>query len=205
MKHGISSKKGYEINYKRYFLASKIGYNTILTNMIGGFKTMLNKVFERVGYFFIGYKVDIKALEKKVQTLRVCNAINTEAIKNNLDKIECSFESIEALEKDIKALQGNINALTTAHNMLNQEHRELREKHNKLGLDVSKHITEVNKNSDDMNNKWRYLDCKDNLRIHKKRINELSESINDIVAVLKKQYEIKALKEELKIKANDDK
>ena len=84
MKYGIASKRGHTINYKRYFLASKIGNKSMLINIKGG-KTMLNKIrayiwyysksiyaliynkinsmLEKVGYHLIGYKVDIKAIE----------------------------------------------------------------------------------------------------------------------------------------------
>ena len=84
MKYGIASKRGHTINYKRYFLASKIGNKSMLIN-IKGVKTMLNKIrayiwyysksiyaliynkinsmLEKVGYHLIGYKVDIKAIE----------------------------------------------------------------------------------------------------------------------------------------------
>ena len=77
MKYGISSKKGYEINYKRYFLASKIGNKSIIINIMGVFKIMmksiinkLENVLEWVGYNWVGYKVDIIALEEEVKELK---------------------------------------------------------------------------------------------------------------------------------------
>ena len=83
MKHGISSKKGYEINYKRYFLASKIGSKSMLNKIINRLKwyvakllNKIDKIMEKLGYYFVGYKVDInenykdiKALKKEINTL----------------------------------------------------------------------------------------------------------------------------------------
>lgn len=74
MKYGIPSKKGYEINYKRYFIASKIGNKTIINKLRGldimnKIKTLLDKFMEIVGYNWVGYKVDIKALEKDIKAL----------------------------------------------------------------------------------------------------------------------------------------
>ena len=89
MRHGIPSKKGYEINYKRYFLASKIGNKSMFKSMIlkpshiikiykisNRLKWFIEKMLEKIGYYFVGYKVDInenykdiKALKKEINTL----------------------------------------------------------------------------------------------------------------------------------------
>ena len=91
MKYGIASKRGHTINYKRYFLASKIGSKSMLIN-IKGVKTMLNKIrayiwyysksiyatiynkinsmFEKIGYHYIGYKVDIEQNIFDIKSIR---------------------------------------------------------------------------------------------------------------------------------------
>ena len=92
MKYGISSKKGYEINYKRYFLASKIGNKSIINS--------LENVLIWVGYNWVGYKVDIIALEKEIKELKkdvklLMNIINKD------DDEDYSYESeLKKKQKD---------------------------------------------------------------------------------------------------------
>ena len=81
MKYGIASKKGHTINYKRYFLASKIGSNSMLNKIYTKCYKMLENVLEWFGYNYIGYKVDINE----------------------------NYKDIKALKKEIKALKNNIN------------------------------------------------------------------------------------------------
>ena len=50
MKYGIASKRGHTINYKRYFLASKIGSKSMLIN-IKGVKAMINKIRAYIWYY----------------------------------------------------------------------------------------------------------------------------------------------------------
>ena len=95
MKYGIPSKKGYEINYKRYFLASKIGNKSIINNIMGVFKIMVKSIINKlenvliwVGYNWVGYKVDIIALEEEIKELKKIND-----------------NSFKLIEKDIKALE----------------------------------------------------------------------------------------------------
>ena len=131
MKYGIPSKKGYEINYKRYFLASKIGNKSIINNIMRGFKTMLNKILKPsniikgykiinrikwviakifnklenvlmwIGYNWVGYKVDIIALEGEIKELKKIND-----------------NSFKLIEKDIKALELAVTMAKNDHNNL---------------------------------------------------------------------------------------
>ena len=107
MKYGISSKKGYEINYKRYFLASKIGNKSIINNIMGVFKIMVKSIINSlenvliwVGYNWVGYKVDIIALEKEIKELKkdvklLMNIINKD------DDEDYSYESeLKKKQKD---------------------------------------------------------------------------------------------------------
>ena len=107
MRHGIPSKKGYEINYKRYFLASKIGNKSIINNIMGVFKIMVKSIINSlenvliwVGYNWVGYKVDIIALEKEIKELKkdvklLMNIINKD------DDEDYSYESeLKKKQKD---------------------------------------------------------------------------------------------------------
>ena len=138
MKHGIASKKGHTINYKRYFLASNIGSKSIFNNIIGVIKTMLNKIKMWLKgvkdiKWLNAYKKTINSIDKNVikNVLKIANNRNrlgvlTKRIDDNydeldkkIDALDCnlislsslSYNRVKALEDDIKALNNKINML----------------------------------------------------------------------------------------------
>ena len=147
MKYGIASKRGHTINYKRYFLASKIGSKSMLIN-IKGVKAMINKIrayiwyysksiyatiynkinsmLEKVGYFFVGYKVDIEQNQDDIKAIR---------------EYKVGLHKFKTLTNDIKAVEICIN-------LAKSEHESLTNLHNNLCLDVSDFKTRLLKLED---------------------------------------------------------
>ena len=116
MKHGIASKKGHTINYKRYFLASNIGSKSIFNNIIGVIKTMLNKInIQRLWVYskmwlkgvkdikwLNAYKKTINSIDKNVikNVLKIANHTNrleilTKRIDDNYDKLDNKIDDVE--------------------------------------------------------------------------------------------------------------
>ena len=117
MKHGIASKKGHTINYKRYFLASNIGSKSIFNNIIGGVKTMLNKIKMWLKgvkdiKWLNAYKKTINSIDKNVikNVLKIANNRNrlgvlTKRIDNNYDKLDNKIDSVESDLNDYSIYQ----------------------------------------------------------------------------------------------------
>ena len=128
---------------KRAQLMLNVQNNTIINNIMGVFKTMINNILKPsniikgykisnrikwvvakilnklenvliwVGYNWVGYKVDIIALEEEIKELKKIND-----------------NSFKLIEKDIKALE-----LTMT--MAKEEHESLKNVHNNLASDFS--------------------------------------------------------------------
>ena len=131
MKHGIASKKGHTINYKRYFLASNIGSKSIFNNIIGVIKTMLNKIKMWLKgvkdiKWLNAYKKTINSIDKNVikNVLKIANHTNrleilTKRIDNNYNELDNKIDSVESdlndysiyQDKKIEALDKKIDAL----------------------------------------------------------------------------------------------
>ena len=117
MKHGIASKKGHTINYKRYFLASNIGSKSIFNNIIGVIKTMLNKIKMWLKgvkdiKWLNAYKKTINSIDKNVikNVLKIANHTNrleilTKRIDNNYDKLDNKIDSVESDLNDYSIYQ----------------------------------------------------------------------------------------------------
>ena len=123
------------INYYNQYLKinNNQGVKTMLNNIIkpsriiksykifNRLKSIINKVFENVGYFFIGYKVDIEQnqmdileAKAKIRILRSNQSQNTKGqlsneycIKALRDTQRHNIEDIQTLTKDIEVLMTN--------------------------------------------------------------------------------------------------
>ena len=117
MKHGIASKKGHTINYKRYFLASNIGSKSIFNNIIGVIKTMLNKIKMWLKgvkdiKWLNAYKKTINSIDKNVikNVLKIANHTNrleilTKRIDNNYNELDNKIDSVESDLNDYSIYQ----------------------------------------------------------------------------------------------------
>jgi len=122
-------------NYYNQYLKinNNQGVKTMLNNIIkpsriiksykifNRLKSIINKVFENVGYFFIGYKVDIEQnqmdileAKAKIRILRSNQSQNTKGqlsneycIKALRDTQRHNIEDIQTLTKDIEVLMTN--------------------------------------------------------------------------------------------------
>ena len=100
-------------------------------------KSIINKVLENVGYFFIGYKVDIEQNQSdileakaKIRILRNTQSHNIEDIQalkkyvsKKFVKIElhmANTEQIKTLTKDVEVLKDTINILRKHINLSNE-------------------------------------------------------------------------------------
>ena len=140
-----------EIN-KRYNIGMSIinnnqGVKTMLNNIIkpsriiksykifNRLKSIINKVFENVGYFFIGYKVDIEQNQSdileakaKIRILRSNQSQNTKGqlsneycIKALRDTQRHNIDDIQTLTKDVEVLKKYIKKAPAKHINLTNE------------------------------------------------------------------------------------
>ena len=127
------------INYYNQYLKinNNQGVKTMLNNIIkpsriiksykifNRLKSIINKVFENVGYFFIGYKVDIEQNQSdivkakaKIRILRSNQSQNTKGqlsneycIKALRDTQRHNIEDIQTLTQEVEALKDTLNKL----------------------------------------------------------------------------------------------
>ena len=128
------------INYYNQYLKinNNQGVKTMLNNIIkpsriiksykifNRLKSIINKVFENVGYFFIGYKVDIELNQSDILEAKAKIRILRNTQSHNIDDIQAiekyvskkfvkielhmaNTEQIKTLKKEVEALKDYIN------------------------------------------------------------------------------------------------
>ena len=176
MKYGIASKRGHTINYKRYFLASKIGSKSMLIN-IKGVKTMLNKIrayiwyyskssyaliynkinsmLEKVGYHLIGYKVDIKAIELCINMSKSEHE-NLKNVHNNLALDVSDFKTrlLKLEDFELRTLKEKAEKVLSDEFVVNDERANIMG----LGNRLSQTLINDKKEREEINNLVNALD-----------------------------------------------
>ena len=176
MKYGIASKRGHTINYKRYFLASKIGNKSMLIN-IKGVKTMLNKIrayiwyysksiyaliynkinsmLEKVGYHLIGYKVDIKAIELCINMSKSEHE-NLKNVHNNLALDVSDFKTrlLKLEDFELRTLKEKAEKVLSDEFVVNDERANIMG----LGNRLSQTLINDKKEREEINNLVNALD-----------------------------------------------
>mgnify|MGYP003114435579 CR=1 FL=1 len=114
---------------KRYNIGMSIinnnrGVKTMLKTIYNKISSIINNMLEKVGYFLIGYKVDIELL---MTNTRFCKSW---VIKNGDD--------IKAIELVIKSMR--------------EDYESLKNKHNELAIDFNDYTTLDNHHEDNDNN-----------------------------------------------------
>lgn len=191
---------------KRYNIGLSIinnnqGVKTMLNNIIkpsriiksykifNRLKSIINKVFENVGYFFIGYKVDIELNQSDILEAKAKIRILRNTQSHNIDDIEkIKTEDIQGIKYHIKAirkykiglhefgeLKKEVEALKDTINILRRDCKQVQE----INKDD---IKEVEKNLEDFTSRYyqeRFVDDMKETKVNELLFTTNNKMLND--------------------------